>query len=90
MTCLMQRGWRWGGGAEEKSGERAGGLRLDGGAPLQRDPLWEEGRVAKEIQPNEKSKTERRVSFGRKERETERNRNKEKDMRIEMKREHCG
>lgn len=62
MTCLMQRGWRWGGGAEEKSGERAGGLRLDEeGVPLQRDPHREEGRVAKErnIQPYEKSKRER-------------------------------
>lgn len=61
MTCLMQRGWRWGwgGGAEEKSGERAGGLRWDKeGVSPQRDLLREEGR-ARDIQPKEKSRRER-------------------------------
>lgn len=49
----------WGGGAEEKSGERAGGLRWDKeGVSPQRDLLREEGR-ARDIQPNEKSRRER-------------------------------
>ena len=59
----------WGGGAEEKSGERAGGLRWDKeGVSPQRDLLREEGR-ARDIQPKEKSRREREVNCGRTERE---------------------